>query len=107
MDSTHLVRALASLAIFLPSGLLAAEVADKYSLETRRRLGDMARVEITFQVGGNVKLVTDGKDKDLPMSVVANLDYRERVLALDSQSRTTRSARYYEAAQAVIKVDRG
>jgi hypothetical protein len=41
------------------------------------------------------------------MSVVANLNYDERLLDVDAQGRPARSARCYDEARAVIKVDKG
>jgi hypothetical protein len=67
----------------------------------------MARVEVAVQVGGDLKLVVEEKNKALPMSVVANLKYDERLLSLDAAGLPARSARYYYDTRAAIKVDTG
>ena len=41
----------------------------------------LTRVEIVLQVGGEALLVSEGKKTSLPMSVVANVTYDERLLA--------------------------
>jgi hypothetical protein len=41
------------------------------------------------------------------MSVIANLKYDERTLALDAAGKPSRSIRYYDDTRAVIKVDQG
>ncbi|MEX0679567.1 MAG: hypothetical protein WD063_21010 [Pirellulales bacterium] len=86
----------------------AAQSDDKHPLKAQHRPGDLARVQIAFQVGGEVNLVADdGETKNLPMSVVANLAYDERVLALDASGRPAKTVRYYDDARAVIKIDKG
>ena len=60
-----------------------------------------------MQVGGDLKLVTGGKPKILPMSVIANLKYDEQWLEVNRADRPIRSVRYYDEARAVIKVDKG
>ncbi len=87
-------------------GLRAADLAEKHLLKSQRQPQELTRVEVALQVGGDLKLVTDGQPKQLPMSVVANLKYDERLLATDG-ARPTRSVRYYDDARAVIKVDKG
>ena len=82
-------------------------MAEKLSLRPAHRTGEQSRVEIALQVGGDVKLVSDGKPKTLPMSVVANLKYDEQLLAIESRGLPNRSLRYYDEARAVIKVDKG
>ena len=79
----------------------------KHSLKSRHRLGELTRVEIALQVGGDLKLVNEGKAKDLPMSVVANLKYDEQLLAIGAAGHPTRSVRYYDDTRAVIKVEKG
>lgn len=109
MDSSRNVRALTfCLLLFaLASPALAAKVAEKYTLKPARKPGELMRYEAALQVGGDLKLVDDGKDKTVPMSVVANLKYDERLLAVDSAGRPSRAVRHYDEARAVIKVDKG
>jgi hypothetical protein len=109
MDSSRAVRDLVvwTLLVCASHPLVAAEAARKYALQSARQSGELTHVEASFQVGGDLKLVTDGKPKDLPMSVVAKLSYDERLLALDRNHRPQSSARHYAEAGAVIKVDKG
>lgn len=97
----------AFLLLVLPLPLLAADSATKHSLKSRHQVGEQSRVQVALQVGGDLKLVSDGEATDLPMSVIANLKYDERIRALDQQGRPSRSVRYYDDARAVIKVDTG
>lgn len=109
MDSARTVQVFAAWTLLLAwtTALPAVETAEKFLLTSHHRSGELARVEISLQVGGEVKLVADAKTKNLPMSVVARLKYDERVLAVDRQSRPVRSVRHYDEAQAAIKVDQG
>lgn len=109
MDSSRIVRGscFCLLLFAAASHALAAKVAEKYTLKPVRKPGELLRYEAALQVGGDLKLVDDGKDKSVPMSVVANLKYDERLLAVDTVGRPTRSARHYDEARAVIKVDKG
>jgi hypothetical protein len=109
MDSSRAVRGLVvwTLLFCASHPLAAAQTGRKYALQSGRQSGELTHVEATFQVGGDLKLMVDGKPKDLPMSVVANLSYDERLLAVDRNHRPLRSARHYGDARAVIKVDKG
>lgn len=109
MDSSRIVRGFCfCLLLFAATSFtLAAKAAEKYTLKPVRKPGELLRYEAALQVGGDLKLVDDGKDKSVPMSVVANLKYDERLLAVDAAGRPTRSVRYYDEARAVIKVDKG
>ncbi len=100
-----LVAALVSL--WTAGSLAAAETSVKHSLKSQHRQGEMTRVDVAVQVGGDLKLVVEKQDKSLPMSVVANLKYDERLLALDPAGLPRRSARCYYDTQAAIKVDQG
>jgi len=110
MDSRRALLSLfvlAALTLAPNTPLVAKDPVPSYLLKGSRPTSDLTRVEIGLQVGGDLKLVTDGKPNVLPMSVVANLDYDERILAADATGRPSRSVRYYNAARAVIKVDKG
>ncbi|HUY33749.1 MAG TPA: hypothetical protein VMV69_13445 [Pirellulales bacterium] len=95
------------LAVFLlipwPSTLPAAE---RHSLRADRKPGDTARVEVLFEVGGDLKLVDEGKVKPLPMSVVGKLRYHERFLTDPSAADGACSLRQYERAEAIIKIEK-
>jgi hypothetical protein len=111
MDSRLVYRCFcalaASLAAALPQGA-AAQSGEKLTLAAQHRPGELSRVELALQVGGDVNFVgDDGKGTKLPMSVVANLKYDEALLALDKSGRPSRSVRYYDEARAVIKIDKG
>lgn len=111
MDSRRTV-ALFSLLLLLigaanPAGA-AAQTGEKHLLSAQHRAGELARVQIALQVGGDLKLVdSQGKASDLPMSVVANLAYDEATLAVAPDGKPSRSARYYDDVRAVIKIAKG
>ncbi len=86
----------------------AAQTGEKHLLSAQHRAGELARVQIALQVGGDLKLVDNqGKTSELPMSVVANLAYDEALLAVAPDGRPIRSARYYDDVRAVIKIAKG
>jgi hypothetical protein len=111
MESTRAVRGLCLVTFLLllatPGRLLSAEPVAKQIFKSECQPGSVTRVEVALQVGGDLKLVTDGAQKKLPMSVVANLAYDEQLLANDDNARPNRSLRFYDDAMAVIKVDKG
>ncbi len=110
MDSRRALPSLLVLASLLLAAcppLMAEQPAAAYALKSARQTGELTRVEIGLQVGGDLKLVTDGKPNVLPMSVVANFDYDERLLAKDASGRPSQSIRFYNMARAAIKVDKG
>ncbi len=109
MDSSRPIRAMIPLLFVLaaPLPLLAANSDIKHTLKARHRQGELTRVEVALQVGGDLKLINNGKATLLPMSVIANLKYDEQIRALDERGRPCRSVRYYDDVRAVIKVDTG
>jgi hypothetical protein len=115
MDSRHIARPALTGCLFaclfacLSANCGAAEKSgDKHTLVARHRPGEITRVEVALQVGGDFKFVAeDGKATELPMSVVANLGYDESLLAVDPAGQPARSVRYYDDARAVIKIDKG
>jgi hypothetical protein len=111
MDSSRKVRVLALFCLlFAPEALAApaAQSGDKHTLSARHEAGELVRVELAMQVGGDVKMVGDkGEAHTLPMSVLANLRYDEAVLALNKSGRPVRSVRHYDDTRAVIKIDKG
>lgn len=111
MDSRRTVRDFVAgclvFALVAPAAT-AAQQSDKHTLAAQHRAGDLTRVDVALQVGGDFTLVAqDGKSKKLPMSVVANFAYDETLLALDASGKPTRSVRHYDDARAVIKIDKG
>ncbi len=109
MDSSHSVHAILAVVLsFLVPGLLgAADLTAKQSLKSRHQIGELTRVEVALQVGGDLKFMVEQKPKNLPMSVIANLKYDEQLLAVDETGRPSRSLRYYDDTRAVIKIDQG
>ena len=111
MDSSRTVRAFVACCLFFllaHRATLAAQTGEKHTLAAQHRPGELTRVEIALQVGGDLKLVGEaGKTIVLPMSVVANIGYDEGILAATQAGRPTRSIRYYDDTRAVIKIDKG
>ncbi len=111
MDSRRTLRAALTgclLVCFAANCGAAEKSGAKHTLAARHRPGEITRVEVALQVGGEFKFVADdGKTTELPMSVVANFGYDESLLALDASGRPARSVRYYDDARAVIKIDKG
>ncbi len=111
MDSSRSVRLVAcSVLLFFAAfpSAIAAQSGDKHTLRARHRPGELTRVQVALQVGGDLKLVDNaGKASDLPMSVVANLAYDESLLVIDPAGNPNRAARFYDDVRAVIKIDKG
>jgi hypothetical protein len=111
MDSSRTVRVLAVIYVILaiaPQASRAAESGEKHLLSAHHKRGELSRVQVAMQVGGDLNLVDEkGKASTLPMSVVANLAYDEAFLALDPAGKPTRSVRFYDDVRAVIKIDKG
>jgi len=85
----------------------ADAAAPKVVFKRAHRVGEISKVEVTVQVGGDLKLANEGQTKTIPMSVVANLKYAEQLLAVDAAGLPQRSLRHYDDAVAAIKVDKG
>jgi hypothetical protein len=109
MDSCRLVRGLLAVSLVLCAfgEQAAADSLTRVSLKNRHQPNELTRVEIALQVGGDLKLMNDGKAKDLPMSVVANLKYDELLLTTGAAGHPSRTARFYDDSRAVIKVEQG
>jgi hypothetical protein len=82
-----------------------SRAADTHVLAAHHAAGDVTAVKIALEVGGELKVVDNGKVKPLKMSVVANMGYDEMLLGAADQR--LRSARYYEQAEATIKIEQG
>jgi hypothetical protein len=96
------------------STVLAAPDVERIELSASRAANDLMRVSIQIEVGGHtlVRAESDAHAKQpeqkLPMSVSAKLQYDERCLAPFAEGMTDGTklaARYYDQAEAVIKVD--
>lgn len=90
---------------FLPVATLAQP---KYDLRGQLRPGDLWQVKAKMEVGGEMKLVHDGKVQDVKMSVVAQFDYQEKLVeGQPHKLADLRSVRFYETAKATIKIGDG
>jgi hypothetical protein len=108
MESTRACRyLLLVLGVSVWGQRVLGDQPEKYALQPQSRIGQVDQVQVSVQVGGDLKLVTEGKSKTLPMSVVATLKYDEQLLAVDDAQRPARSVRFYDESTAVIKVDKG
>ena len=78
--------------------------AEKYELKAQA--GDSLPVHITanLEVGGDLKIDVDKKPQPIPMSVVAQFGYDEQRIDDGSHADHRMALRYYDVAQAVIKV---
>ncbi len=82
--------------------------ADNHVLRSPRREGELTRVRVSIRVGGDLLLQNDGKTRSVPMSVEARLDYDECLTAeRQSAKECRRSYRYYDVAEATIKLEKG
>ena len=83
-----------------------ASAAEKFRFECQRKPGDLSAVRVELEVGGELKVVADGKVKPLKMNVLGKLAYEERLLG-DAATRpaSTRYARYYDQAEAKITIE--
>jgi hypothetical protein len=83
--------------------------ADSPSFQPDRLIspGLTQRVEVDLEVGGHLLVDDQGDAHKVPMSVVAQLHYDERFLeASAAADKARRAIRYYEKAEAVIKIDK-
>ncbi len=85
----------------------AARADETFDLKPALGPDSLTRVDVVMQVGGDAILVNQGKKTTLPMSVVANISYDERLLGSGSSAGKVRSARYYETAKVAIKMAEG
>jgi hypothetical protein len=91
--------------------------AELIELSPRWDARQIARITVNFEAGGNAAVrleaeaaATAGKEEQLPISVQASLQYDERRLATGpgpAAEGALLAARYYNQAEAVIKVDQG
>lgn len=96
----------AVLVLVLPGTPGRVAAAEAVSLVSGWKKGDATQVEVLLEVGGDVKLVDDGKTLKKPVDVVGKLRYEERLLTENrAASEPTRALRYYEEATAKLKID--
>ena len=102
--------------MFVKTGLVLAILSatsdrsgasETYRLAPSPNRDEISQVEITLQVGGDLRLAPAGAKQPtkMPMSVRANLTYDERRIA-DSQAERL-AYRHYKTAEATLKIDKG
>ncbi|MFO0900458.1 MAG: hypothetical protein U0836_23760 [Pirellulales bacterium] len=96
----------ACLAASLFSVAAAAQAADTINLSADLRPGQLAQVKFQMEVGGQLKMVRDGKVSQTPMKVDGKSAYRERLLAAADGSRVSRSVRKYDSAAGTLTIER-
>lgn len=90
-----------------PVSVALAKPGTSYDLTTGAAAGDVIHVEAELEVGGDL-FATDaeGKESKLATSVVAKLDYDERLLDWSAYAeKPARSLRHYHNAKATLKTD--
>lgn len=99
---------LVALAIFSLAAVSAVcTAAEKIPLAANRTAGELTRVWVKFEVRGDLKLTSQGKETKTPLAVVGDFRYDERLLAWGADfSDASRAARYYDRAEANITVDK-
>jgi len=93
--------------LLVPTLIAAAGAADaRYRFPSGRKPGDVDRVAVSLELGGELIERIGGKDSRAKLSVVCNLRYDEKTLDVPkTPGAPVRSARYYDKADAVIRVD--
>jgi hypothetical protein len=81
-----------------------AAASKTYLLRAERTRGTVDLVEAAFEVGGDLKLIEDGKVEREKMRVDAHFSYEEKSLpATDGADRPLRSIRYYLKAEGTVQ----
>lgn len=108
MDARLNIKAALGLALVCwGAGVVRAEDQNrKFTLRAEPQAGQVSRVEVQFKVGGDLKLVSEGKSQSLTMNVNATHAYDEQLLAIDG-AKPRRAVRFYDEAQASILIDKG
>ncbi len=85
----------------------AAEASRAFDLTARAKPGDVAEVTTTLEVGGELLVPKEaGGVTNLPLSVVARLDFTEQLVVwLTNPATAARSVRQYISAEATIKTN--
>lgn len=103
----HRVVRLGGLLLALPlllAGQFSKATADgPLTLKDESKPGDLRQAAISFDVGGDLLMVSEEKETKLPMTVHALIKYQERLLS--SSDGVTRAARNYDHTDVKIKVD--
>jgi hypothetical protein len=109
MKLTYVPLAIGALVAALQvSPLTAAGVSrPSYELVNGRRPDQISRVELTLEVGGELKVNRDNEDKPVPvkMNVNGKMSYDERLLRVSNDGQgVSKSVRYYQNAEATLKL---
>jgi hypothetical protein len=100
-----------ALAAMAATELAAAEPAAPIDMRPVVAPNDLAQVTLELEAGGTMRVRQDSgrsaETQELPMSAAAKLRYDEHRFAPASGSRASRSVRYYDQAEAVLKVEPG
>ncbi|MBL8826174.1 MAG: hypothetical protein JNM18_04260 [Planctomycetaceae bacterium] len=83
-----------------------AQAAGAIFATAKPQVGEAAKVDVLLEVGGDLNLKDEGKPKTLKMSVVGRMGYVERLLQADDQQSAVLTARRYDLADAVIKIEK-
>jgi hypothetical protein len=75
-----------------------------YFFRSGRSVGQVDRVEVQLEVGGETKYNDSGKLRKEKMSIVCKLDYFEKTIDLGRDEQPWRSAREYRQAAAIVKL---
>ena len=79
-----------------------------YRLQADPKVGQATHVIASLEVGGDLKIQGENKVDLMPMSVSANLEYDEHLLAVPQDDQYHfRSLRHYSKIDAAIRVDKG
>ena len=82
-----------------------AHAAQKYQLQNPLQINSLHQVQVEVEVGGDLRVLHEGKVQPIKMSVVGNLTYQEKILGGSHTSLAgLRSVRYYDQAKATIKI---
>jgi hypothetical protein len=108
---TRLLTPILLVAVFVSGNVRAVEGPAESTIDLAPRVGtaELAQVTIELDAGGTL-WVRPTKDRSaderkLPMSVVAKLQYDEHRVAPPTGGHPVRAVRWYDVAEAVIKVD--
>ncbi len=83
----------------------SALAGETYSFQSSREAGQIDRVSVQMEVGGELKEVAAGKEKRVPMSGVDKLAYHE--MMLETEAAKPRSVRYYDKAESSVRFKDG
>jgi hypothetical protein len=107
-----LLTVLLAMAWPIVSGAFEPTTGDVVDLQPSVGPHDLAQVTLDLEVGGTMRVQSaegprNAKPRELPMSVAATLRYDEHRFAPRSGNLAKRSVRYYDVADAVLKVETG